>query len=206
MGALVLILLLSAKVSAEPALPKNFLAVPIVPQATNYSCGAASLLAVLYYWLNYDGNESDLYAELGTEPKHGTRAARIAEAARRRGLKAELREGLSLADLRAALARKATVMLHIQAWREKSAPPKTWRENWENNHYVILIGIDAANAYFMDPSAYTAYAWLPLSELLERWHNLDYGSEPPRRCRNRGILIRGEGRPRLAGLGLTRVE
>ncbi|MBI5242218.1 MAG: C39 family peptidase [Elusimicrobia bacterium] len=203
---LLLLLLLSSRAWAAPALPKDYLSVPIVPQATGYSCGAAVLLALLYYWLDYDGNESGLYAELETDPKEGTRPERIAEAARGHGLKAEMREGLTIPDIRAALKRRETVILDIEAWRSKTAPPLAWSEDWEDGHYVILVGMDAKYAYVMDPSAYTGYGWLPLDELLERWHDEDIIDGKPRRSSRLGIFIRGNKPPKYAPGRLIRVQ
>ena len=101
-----------------PKLPANALPVPIVPQATDYSCGAAAVLSVLYYWQLHSGGESTLYADLGTTPKDGTHPKKMIEVARKLGLRAEMKENLTLADLRAILARGETAILDFQAWRD----------------------------------------------------------------------------------------
>ena len=164
----------------------------IVPQATDYSCGAASFLSILYYWLDHDGNESELYKELGTNPKYGTQSEPIARAARKRGLSAEVRQGASISDLRLALRRGETVMVEYQAWREPGKPYKPWPEDWEHGHYSVVIGLDNENIYLMDPSAYTGYGWLPISEFLERWHDEDHPKgDAARRNHHLAIFIRG---------------
>ncbi len=40
---------------------KNFIPIPIVNQATDYTCGVAAMLSVLYYW---DKGEDDYEVEL----------------------------------------------------------------------------------------------------------------------------------------------
>lgn len=159
------------------SLPSHALPVPIVRQSTHYSCGAASLLSLLYYWQAFDGPESDLFPEIGTDQATGTKPQGIVHGAKKHGLEASSKENVSLEDLRDALKRKEPVILDIQAWpddiRTSTIP---WSQRWEDGHYLVLIGMDKTNAYVMDPSVPTGYAFIPLPELLERWH--DYEDKP----------------------------
>lgn len=185
-------LLLAASLPASSAsLPKDALQLPLVRQATDYSCGAAALLSVLYYWGAFDGRESELYQELGTTPKDGTEPAGLVRVARAHGLSAELKQGLTREDLRRALARGQTVILDIQAWR---APKSTasWADDWDDGHYVVLAGLDAANAYLMDPSVAARYGWLPLDELEARWHDFEDRHGRVRRYVRAGIVVAGK--------------
>src|SRR6185312_16233927 len=121
------------KSSSVPRLPADALALPLAPQETDFSCGAASLLSVLRYWRAFDGAEKDLYGVLGTTPADGTEPPKLVEAARRYGLRARWAENLEPADLRRALARGEAAILDIQAWPDK--PPKSWRDDWDDGHY-----------------------------------------------------------------------
>ena len=176
---------------ASPGLPAGALAVPLVRQATSYSCGAAALQSVLAYWGAYDGGESGLYALLATTPKDGTDPVHLASGAVHFGLKAELREGMTLDELRRLLDSGDTVILDLQAWRVAGATV-SWQDDWEDGHYVVLVGMDAKNAYVMDPSTLGRYAWLPLTELEERWHDYEDRDGPIRRYLRLGIVIRGK--------------
>src|SRR4051812_48617178 len=49
-------------------LPPGALGVPVVEQATDYSCGPATLMAVLRYWQRPVACEQDLYPALHTTP------------------------------------------------------------------------------------------------------------------------------------------
>lgn len=180
-----------ARAAAEPApsLPHGYLPVPLVPQATSYSCGAASLMAALEYWNVYDAPETKLFKPLHTTKKDGTEPSPIAEVARKYGLRAEIRDGLNLLDLRDALKDGTTVILDLQAWADK--PPLDWKSEWEDGHYVVLIALDPNYAYFMDPSSHGAYAYVPLLELLDRWHDYDNRDGQIHRHENLGILIHG---------------
>jgi predicted double-glycine peptidase len=178
-----------------PRLPADALRLPLVLQETDYGCGAAALLSVLKYWRAYDGDEKSLYGPLGTTPADGTDPQKLAAGARSLGLKARWRENLRLADLRAALARGDTPILDIEAWPDAGAEKITWRDDWDDGHYVALIGMDADFAYFMDPSTDGKYAYIPLPELLERWHDVETRGGAARRYVHFAVFIRGAGAP-----------
>ncbi len=178
-------------VAAQPELPADHLRVPLIRQSTDYSCGAAALLSTLYYWKAFDGMESSLYPLLATTPADGTQPEKLAEGARSFGLDAALRENMSLEDLRASLRKGETVILDIQAWR---TPGSTiaWSAAWEDGHYVVLVGMDKSRLYVMDPSTPASYAYLPLAEFLDRWHDYENRSGMRREYLHAGIVIRGK--------------
>lgn len=177
-----------------PRLPHGHLPVPIVRQATSYSCGAAAMQAVFQYWGVYDGSESGLYERLGTTEDDGTDPRAMARVARELGLEAELKEGLSLEDLRAALGEGRTVVLDLQAWEAEDDPtPGDYRDNWEDGHYVVLVGMDRRFVYVMDPSLGTGgYGWMTIEELPSRWR--DYEDRDGKLWRNErlGLIVSGE--------------
>lgn len=196
MPASLLALLLAALPAAAapaPRLPQNHLKVPLVPQATSYSCGAAAMLAVLLYWNLIDANESSLYEALGTSPEQGTHPARIRDHARKLGLKAEIRTGLSLEDLEKGLAAGHTLIVDFQAWADWDTAlgnpdyDYRWKERWEDGHYAVLVAMDRDFLWFMDPSSFGRYAYMPRQELLERWR--DYEEEDGKRVEYQRMAI-----------------
>ena len=182
----------SAARPRAPAVPKGFLPLPLVEQETDYSCGPASLLSVLRYWQVFEGAERDLYGPLDTTPKDGTEPQKLVEVAARYGLSAEMREGMSVSDLSAALKRGDTVIVDFQAWREEGVPRLPWEEVWEDGHYSVLAAMAAKNAYFMDPVAEGAYAYMPLDELPKRWHDYEDRHGTVNRSFQLGVIIRGK--------------
>lgn len=148
---------------------------------------------MLRYWRAFDGAEKDLYGVLGTTPADGTEPPKLVEAARRYGLRARWAENLEPADLRRALARGEAAILDIQAWPDK--PPKSWRDDWDDGHYVVLVGMDDSFAYFMDPSTEKSYAYIPLRELPERWHDFENRGGKVRRYVHFAAFLRGRGAP-----------
>ena len=175
-----------------PQLPRTHLPVPIIRQATHYSCGAASLLSVLYYWRAYDGEESNLYHALETTPEQGTEPPKIVEVAKSYGLEAEMKENLTLTDLRKALEQGKTAILSIQAWRSEENASKPWNEIWDDGHYVVLVAMDKTHVFVMDPSTASAYAYVSLDEFLERWHDFEDRHGTVWRYQHLAIFIHGK--------------
>jgi predicted double-glycine peptidase len=161
--------------SPQFTLPDKLLAsIPDVRQSTGYTCGASALQAVLAYWGTSE-REDRLAERLHSTPEAGTHPLDILRVAREFGLSADLREGLELADLERALAEGASVIVDLQAWRDLS--DLSWTETWEDGHYMVLLGMDAANLYFEDPSLLGTRGVIPRAEFVDRWH--DYEGDPP---------------------------
>jgi len=159
----------------EWQLPDDALKIPLTPQATSYSCGAAAMLAVLIYWQVYDGNESSLYEPLKTTPENGTDPVNMLKFAQELGLKAELRMRQTLDDVEEKFDEGYTIILDFQAWAEdrRVTPLTDWPNRWEDGHYAVLVAYDDYNLYFMDPSTHARYAFVPRKEFLDRWHDYE---------------------------------
>jgi predicted double-glycine peptidase len=196
---------------AVPALPSDYLKVPLIYQATDYSCGAAALMSVLYYWGAFDGKETDLYKDLDTTTE-GTHPQKMAQLARAIGLQARVRLYTTLHELEVALANGETVILDIQAWPDTDGPEAglPWPLVWESGHYVVLVGMDDHYAYFMDPSLMNAHGYIPLMELIERWHDYETSADPVNKFKrwnnvNLAIFINGISAPQTFET-LSRIE
>ena len=191
---------------ASPRLPAQYLPVPITLQATDYSCGAAAVLSVLTYWQAWAGHEADLYGLLETTQKDGTHPVKMAEGLRALGLQARVQLEMSLADLRASLARRETVILDIQAWPVRGDPMPPWSDLWDDGHYVVLVAMDDHFVYVMDPSTSTGYTWMPAQELLERWHDFEDRNGPIEKHERLGIIVSGKTPLPSFPAPLTRLE
>ena len=162
----------------QPELPLSAAAVPLVAQETDFSCGPAALLAVFkYFGVDRGQSEQDLYDELDTTSKWGTSPEPMADATRARGLDADYEVGYSLDSLRSALSQGAVAIVGIQAWADDNVPGEDENEEYvddtSDGHYVVAIGMDDDNLYCMDPSLEGKYAYLPLDEFAERWHDVE---------------------------------
>ena len=155
-------------------LPTNSLLLPINRQATATYCGVASLQTVMNYWQVYDGRQ-DVLAELLGTTDDGTKPENIVSVAQSFNLTASMKNGSALNDLREALSSGVTVILDLQAWTDQENV--NWQEDWEDGHYVVLIGMNEKLIFIMDPSTAATYAYLPISEFLDRWHDYETGPE-----------------------------
>lgn len=175
---------------AAERLPANYIPIPLVRQQTNYSCGAASSAAVLKYWGLFSGEETDLHSKLETDPKEGTAPSSIVAVLESYGLAVRYEEGFTVSKLRRALKAGKSVIVDLQAWRtdEKTA----WADLWEDGHYVVAVGLDAKRLYVMDPSTDNYYAYVPLTELMDRWH--DYETVDGKMVKNQQAVIVAKGR------------
>jgi predicted double-glycine peptidase len=162
--------------SSAAASPPLLNGVPDVRQSTNYSCGAAALQALLSYW-GIDKREQDLMQSLGTTPAEGTSPEAIVRVASEIGCQASLKENLDLKDIGDSLRRHIPVICAIQAWTDNRPAGFSWDKDWEDGHYVIVIGLDSRSVYVEDPSLLGTRGIIPRAEFVARWH--DYRGVPP---------------------------
>jgi predicted double-glycine peptidase len=147
--------------------PPHLNPVPLIRQATPYTCGVASLESILAYY-GQEWREDKLAQELKADPENGTDYHEIMRFARERGLQVEAAENMTLDDLRRAAGQDRPVMVAIQAWSDH---PEAYTDGWEDGHYSIVVGVDDKNVYLMDPSTIGNYTFIPIPEFLARWHD-----------------------------------
>lgn len=171
--AVVSVLLLPEAQAAATDLPraKALIQVPMTRQATDYTCGAAAVQSIIGYH-GENIRESQLAKELKTNPKEGTNPNDIIAYARKRGYKVNLTQNCSLVQLKKMIDAGIPVLVLIQAWPERKV---NYATDWEDGHYVVAIGYDDANVYFMDPCTLGNYTYIPTKEFLTRWHDTARG-------------------------------
>lgn len=158
-----------AGASEKVSLPANLLRLPLIRQATNYTCGVAALQSILAYY-GEDLREDTLAKELRADRRHGTRYRQIVQFAKKRGYEVEVTLGCSSKALKDFIdAGKPTLVL-IQAWPNKAVD---FSGDWNDGHYVVAVGYDQERFYFMDPSTVAQYAYVPFVEFEKRWHDVD---------------------------------
>lgn len=143
--------------------------VPLVRQSTNYTCGVAALQAILAFY-GEDVREDVLSKALRAQRNSGTRYRNIAEYARHHGYTVEISKRMSIEKLKEIVYGGQPVICLIQAWPDKKVDFKT---DWKDGHYVIAVGADSDKIIFMDPSTVGHYTYIPTTEFLERWHDVD---------------------------------
>jgi len=143
---------------------------PDVRQGTNYTCGVSTLQAVLHYW-GIPAEEDDLARMLNTTSESGTYPQDMVRVASSMGLDAEFRDNVTLEELRDSLRQGFPVIIDGQAWRDPADNGTPWSDEWDEGHYMVVLGMDDQNVYLEDPYMLGGRGFMPRQEFLERWHN-----------------------------------
>ena len=165
-------------------------------QSTEYSCGASALQAVLSYW-GKDLGEQELMKLLHTSPKTGTYVGDIVRVARGLGFTAEVRENLTLGDLQAALEKGMPVIVCGQAWRSREDSDTSVQEDWEDGHYIVVLGMDKRYVYYQDPFIKRGKGFVSHRLFEQSWHNVrGKTSSDAKKQIHLGVFISGNTPPR----------
>lgn len=163
---------------------RQLMKVPIYRQSKNYTSGVACVQSVLRYAkYELDIREDNLARALNATEEHGVKADKIAQYLNAVRLdekeepcfKAELRKNMTLDELKKELAKGHPVICAIQAWdwdeNEEYTMELDYSGEWECGHWVLAIGYNDDNVFFMDPSTAGNYTYIPNKKLMERWHD-----------------------------------
>lgn len=148
--------------------PQTFLQLPLVRQSTDYTCGAAAALSILGYF-GENNLESEIAKELGTKPSIGTHHQKMISFFKSKNFQVEAHSEMSIEELKAFIKQGKPVLCLIQAWEDDVTDYSNY---WGIGHYVVAIGYDNQNIYFMDPWVLGQYTYLPQDEFINRWHQL----------------------------------
>ena len=155
---------------------------PVLRQSTGYTCGVASVAAILNYY-GEEAKESDVIKELKTT-EDGTHYRNIIKFFNKR--KFTVDENVNSIDkITECLKKDIPVLLEIQAWQDGN---KSYKKNYKDGHYVVAIGIDNSKIYFYDPPSVN-HTYIPIDELQDRWHDIEEDKE---KTQNLGIAISGK--------------
>lgn len=163
----------------------KLLVFPTLRQTYGYDCGAKSAQGVLEYY-GIDVREDEIMKCAGTK-RSGTPIKGIMKVFAKYGLKSKA-EKLTIAKLKRFIDRKMPVIIDVQAWSEKKGTK--WGRDWNDGHYVVVIGYDKKKIYFQDPYSLLR-DYLTYSELDERWHDVDVNGK---RYVDYGIVAYGKRR------------
>lgn len=141
---------------------------PEVQQKTHFSCGAAVVHSICaYYGLGLDSHY-DYFAYLETDETYGTSPNKIATYFKSVGICCKLEYDMTMRSLCSELQKRKPVILALQAYGFSKQ-----YKNTGSGHYVVAIGFDKKNIFFEDPWLNCMRGYIPKSELLSRWHDLD---------------------------------
>jgi predicted double-glycine peptidase len=139
-------------------------------QTFDFDCGAKALQIVMEYY-GVDVREDILIKELKLN-KNGTSVDNMIFVAEKNGFKVRAATGVSLEQLKHFVDEGHPVIVIVQAWAERYMALEDWKTDYEDGHYVVVIGYNSSIIIFEDPSSIRR-TWLTEEEFLARWHDLD---------------------------------
>ena len=157
-------------------------------QGTPFTCGPDCVQKVMEYY-GEDFREMDLAKVLKADPERGTYVRNIVDFFRRHGLKAVVKQKMTVFDLMRKIDRKIPVIIMLQAWGSKESFENGYRNIWDSGHFVVVIGYTADNILIADPALFNT-GYIPKSELRSRWHDTD--GEENVRTYQLGIAVYGK--------------
>ncbi len=162
--------------------------VPAIEQPDDYSCGAAALMSVCSYYGVGPRKLARLKRELQTNPLQGTNYHNMIRYAESLGLEVRSKAAMTTEELDEHLRQGRPVICSIQAY---SDDPKVYDDARYNRdgHYVVAIGFDRDNYFFMDPSLRRRRGFLPRAEFVRRWYDNEGTEAEPRIIEHLGIAI-----------------
>lgn len=139
-------------------------------QTYDYDCGAMALqLVMAYYGIDIRGDS--LMEALGTGPD-GTRVAKMIAVAREQGFEVIAKPHWTVKELKHRVDEGYPVIVLVQAWADRFLTLEEWRRNYNDGHYVVVIGHAKGVLLFEDPATFRR-TWLREREFLARWHDRD---------------------------------
>lgn len=155
-------------------------------QNYNYDCGPSALRTVLDYY-GIDVNRRELEEKLGTDKKEGTDYRKIVSVSKDYGLEAKVMSG-DIEKLKKAVNNGIPVIVALQAWDDKPHSINEWEKEWEEGHYVVVVGFTKGIVFFADPS-HVKRTWLKVEEFVARWHDKECDDN---KIKNLMIMIYGK--------------
>jgi len=152
-------------------------------QVEQYSCGAATLKAVLAHWGDHH-DERMLIDLIGVDPKQGSTVDQVARAARKLGFDAHPYQFDGLAELRQFTERDTPVIIAVQSFNRPN-----------QGHFVVAVDVKDDMVEIMDPNTPGNWRVLSHAELDRRWKFRDRHAVlvQPRRARQGGQAARAAG-------------
>lgn len=141
---------------------------PAGRQTFDFDCGPKALQLVLAYY-GLDIREDRLIRELQTD-KNGTPVENMIEYARKYKFDVFTECGVAIETVKKFLQDGIPVITLVQAWAEKPKTLAEWMTDYDDGHYVVVIGYHDGIIIFQDPSSFKR-AWMTEREFLARWHD-----------------------------------
>ena len=144
-----------------------------------------------YFGRNVD--ERELMALLSTTSEEGSYPENIVHGALELGFEAEARDHLTLDEVERFTADGTPMIALVHAWRSERETYDSAANEWDNGHYIVVLGVDEDYVYYEDPYARMSKAFVPRDTFVDHWHQVMGGNlEKNPKLMQLGIFIRGK--------------
>jgi predicted double-glycine peptidase len=183
------------------AIPAEAIKIPLPheEQPDSISCGDAAMKSICAFYGVGPRKIADFKKHMHTD-ENGTSYRNIIRYAEELGLDAKLEHSTTTDQMTAERLEQCVkegkpVICSIQAYADD---PSVYNDpdNNKNGHYVVAIGFDDDNFYFMDPylnwknpKAAPRRGFLPKKEFVKRWHDDEGTKEEHEVLQRLGIII-----------------
>lgn len=144
--------------------------IPAGIQMFDFDCGAKALQLIMAYY-GVEKREDTLIEALKSD-NDGTSIENMVRVAEENGFEVIARSGVSLGNVKEYVEKDIPVIVLIQAWAERYMTLEDWKTDYDDGHYVIVIGYQDNIVIFEDPSSFRR-TWLTEEEFMARWHDVD---------------------------------
>jgi uncharacterized protein len=141
--------------------------IPDAPQETDYTCGAAALLAICQYYGVGPPDEHIIAKDMAIDPRVGANPDQVVRASRKYGLTDDVGRPMLIKELLRRIDRRRPTMCMLQAYGDRH----NYDGDWKDGRWVVAIGYDERGVYFEDPSQQRPRGYLAYPELQARWHD-----------------------------------
>ncbi|MDD3677653.1 MAG: cysteine peptidase family C39 domain-containing protein [Dehalococcoidales bacterium] len=139
-------------------------------QTFDFDCGATALQLVMAYF-GVEVRMDELYSRLLIN-SNGTLIKNIIFVAEEYGFDVIEKYDTGIDEIKRFIDTSHPVIVLVQAWAEKYMTLEEWHEDYDDGHYVIVVGYYENKIVFEDPSSFRK-TWLTEEEFLIRWHDKD---------------------------------
>lgn len=153
-------------------IPKGVIRVPVpdTTQDEDSTCGASSLLSICLYFGVGPVEEREVVKAMGMDLRYGSNPEHIVKAARQYQLRFHEEQPMSIRRLLRLVGERKPVLVMLQAWGGRPS----YKDDWEDGHWVVAIGWDKNGIYFEDPVIAEARGYLTFEQMEDRWHDVGH--------------------------------
>jgi len=138
-------------------------------QTKDYTCGGVAMQSILSYYGAGNFTEKEMERELNMT-NIGTDPWQFKLVLKKYGLNYKEYHAMTQQQLKYIIDMGKPVIVTVQAWSNRSL--ETYRDVWNEGHWITAIGYDGKGFYFEDPTHKDVRGFIEYDEFEDRWHDI----------------------------------